>query len=88
MLTKNKYVNFNIIGLCLKVINSTNSSLIGLEGKILDETKNIILINDNYDTTKKIPKANCIFEINLKEKIFVVNGEKLVGRLERRLTNK
>ena len=65
-----------IIGEQMKVIESSNKSLEGLHGRIVDETRNTIVLD-----SKTIPKKGSIFEINGT----VVNGDALVARPEERI---
>ena len=43
-------VKLELIGLHIEVVKAKNSSLIGLKGKIIDETKNTITIKKNNET--------------------------------------
>jgi ribonuclease P protein subunit POP4 len=65
-----------LIGLDAEVIQSTNKALVGIKGKIIDETKNMLLIGN-----KKITKSQVI----LKIKDQLIDGKTLVGRSEDRL---
>lgn len=70
-----------LIGLPIEVVGSTNKSLIGLKGKIIDETKNCIITDKN----KKIAKDQVTLKIKFKNQIFKIEGKKLKGRPEERL---
>lgn len=65
-----------LIGSEAEIIGSKNSTLIGIKGKIIDETKNTITIQN-----KKILKSH----ITLKIKNQVIQGKDLVGKPEDRL---
>jgi len=58
-----------LINLDLVVIDSNNDSLIGISGKILEETKNSFTI-ETEKKQKKIIKSACTF---------IINGERVVG---------
>lgn len=75
-------LNQEFIGLEAEVIDSKNKSLIGVKGKIVDETKE----------TFKIEAKNKIIIIIKKMATLKINNEKfngidLVGRTEERLKN-
>jgi len=68
------------IGLSLEIIKSNNKSLIGKKGKIIDETKNLIIIEES-EKISKILKKGTIFKINEK----IINGNKILKRPEDRV---
>lgn len=68
------------IGNNIKIINSKNKTLIGLEGKIIDETKNTITIKTQKGN-KKILKNQVEFIIKNE----TITGKKIVKRPEDRL---
>lgn len=65
-----------LVGQILTVTNSSNSNLIGLEGKVLLETKNTIKI-ETKNITKTIIKKTIKFTINKNPTIH--NGSEFVG---------
>lgn len=71
------------IGLIIKILNSSDKSLIGLKGKVVDETKNLLVI-EVKGKEKKIPKASCSFLFYLKDEKIVVDGKKIAFRPEER----
>jgi ribonuclease P protein subunit POP4 len=50
-----------LIGLEIKVSNSTNPSLIGIRGRVINETKNMLVIENSESRELKIPKADSEF---------------------------
>ncbi len=78
-MTKN-FLRREFIGLPVRVIEATDKSLIGLEGEIIDETKNMLII-ESKGKVKKIAKDIAKFEINGK----VVDGKKIKYRPEDRI---
>ncbi len=72
-----------LIGLNLEVIESKNKNIVGTKGKIIDETKNLIIIKKNNEE-KKIIKKNSKFKICLEEKDVFIDGGLLVGSPEKR----
>lgn len=77
----NDVVKYEFIGEKLKVVDSKNKDVIGIKGKIIDETKNMFIL----DNGKKIIKDQSVVEISIGEKKFRINGKILVGRPEDRL---
>ncbi len=76
------------MGLPVKVVKSTHRELIGIEGKVVDETKNTITI-DCVDGEKTIPKKVATFHFNLPDgSIIEIKGKILVARPEDRIKKK
>ena len=82
MLTKEQ-VRQELIGLDIEVIEAKNPTLIGIKGKIIDETKYTLTIKDQ--TIKKILKDQVTLKMNMKQKIIQVKGTSLLQRSEDRL---
>ncbi len=78
------FIKHEFIGGNLKVVKSKNKNLVGLKGKIADETKNMFLL----DSGKKLIKDQSVFHITISNETFEVGGELLVGRPEDRLKKK
>lgn len=73
-----------LIGLICKIIDAKNKDLIGLKGKIIDETKNTLKIQHN-NKTKIILKNQVTLEFTIKNKKIQIKGEKLTKRPEERI---
>ena len=58
-----------IIGLTCTVDNSTNRELVGITGKIINESKNMLILDTKFGE-KLIPKNTCEFKIIKKLEIF------------------
>ncbi|MGB9927395.1 MAG: ribonuclease P protein component 1, partial [Methanosarcina sp.] len=58
-----------LIGLELKVINSTNPSYTGARGRVIDETKNMLIIESSNSRELKIPKADSEFIFRIPAKL-------------------
>jgi len=74
------FLRQEFIGLKAKVLASKDPSLKGIEGTIIDETKNMIIIETNRGI-KKIAKDIVKLEINGK----IVEGRKIKYRPEDRI---
>ena len=77
----NDVVKYEFIGKKIEVIDSKNKNLIGVKGKVIDETKNMFVL----DSGKRIIKDQCTFDVTISKSKFRINGEVLVGRPEDRL---
>jgi len=69
-----------IIGRRVKVISSSNRCLIGLEGKVVDETKNTIILE-----TPKGKKCLLKNQVKLDIEGETINGRDLIGLPHERL---
>ncbi|MDD3042076.1 MAG: ribonuclease P protein component 1 [Methanosarcinaceae archaeon] len=58
-----------LIGLFVKVVDSTNPSLIGIRGPVIDETKNMLLVETSQARELMIPKAGTEFIFRIPAKL-------------------
>ncbi len=74
----------NLLGKRIKIIDSKDPSLIGKEGYIAFETRNMLEIELDNGKRIFIPKKICIFELyyDAKTKI-ILDGSVLVNRFRR-----
>lgn len=84
-ITEENVIAHELIGLQAKVIKSSSKERIGIKGKIVFETRNLIII-DEKNHEKKIPKKETTFEIELldKKKV-IIEGKKILARPEERI---
>jgi ribonuclease P protein subunit POP4 len=68
------------IGAKIKVMNATNKSLQGLEGSIIDETKNSFKIKNSKQEEKTVLKKGAVFMINNN----IIKGDDIIKRPEER----
>lgn len=73
-----------LIGLDVEIVDAENKSLIGLKGRIVDETKNTLTLETRKET-KKIVKSQVMLKMKMNDKTFQIDGKILVGRPEDRL---
>lgn len=77
-----------LIGLEARVIDSVNSGYIGIKGRIVDETRNTLIISQE-GRDKVIVKENTLFHLSLPDEVIVeVEGRYLVGRPQDRVKRK
>jgi ribonuclease P protein subunit POP4 len=73
------------IGLEIEVINAKNPCLVGIKGKVVDETKNTFTIEEKKGTFKKVIKSQVIFKVKFQGKVLEIDGKELAFRPEERL---
>ena len=94
-LTPHNIIHHELIGLDTKVVDSTNISLIGIEGRIVNETKNLLTIGTDVQE-KNIPKSCSSFiftipPVNGKRYLpltIKVDGRLLLSQPENRIQTK
>lgn len=74
-------VSMNLIGKNIEITKSKNKSLIGVKGKVIDETKNMIIL----DNQKKLIKSQSTFKIKIKNNTYEIDGKILQTRPEDRI---
>lgn len=73
-----------MIGLDIRVVGSENITLIGLQGRIVNETKNTLTVKSG-ERLKKILKAQVVFQVTVDNQTIEIDGKRLVARPEDRL---
>ncbi|HDD46072.1 MAG TPA: ribonuclease P protein subunit [Candidatus Aenigmarchaeota archaeon] len=89
MITKDNIVRHELIGLKVKVTSSTNKTIEGLAGLVVDETKNMLFIEKRNGKVSMVAKKDCTFSFILPngERV-LVSGKDIVGRPEDRIKRK
>lgn len=81
MLNKKDLIYSTFIGYQIEIIRSTIENLNGKKGIVVDETKNLIIIEDENKKELKIPKNSSIFKFFLeKGETAIIDGEKICFR--------
>lgn len=76
-----------LIGLDAEVVESTDPSRTGIDGRVVDETQNTLLI-ETSEGEKTVPKEESVFRFRLEDLKVRVNGKLLSGRPEERIGKK
>ena len=76
--------NEEFIGSKIKIIDSKNKSNIGITGKVINETKNTLVIKTK-ENKKTLMKNNITFTTNIDGKTYEINGEKINKRHHERI---
>jgi len=85
-ITPGNLLQHELMGLKTEVEESSNSNVSGICGTVVDETRNMLVIENERRKEKKIPKAGNIFIFELNEGVRVrVKGDMLVSRPEDRI---
>jgi ribonuclease P protein subunit POP4 len=86
-LVPHNIIHHELIGLDIRVVDSTNSSLNGIEGRIIDETKNMFKVETD-ELEKMIPKSSSSFIFTISSshqtndgKRYLPSNIKVDGRL-------
>ena len=74
------FLKMEFIGLQTRIISSTDKNIENIKGKIINETKNMLIIHTK-NGVKKIPKRIATFEINDA----IVKGRRIGYRPEDRI---
>ena len=77
-------LKINIIGKNIEILHSSNKSLINKKGKIIDETKNLLIIQQGK-SLKKLIKSQIRIKIPYKGRYYSVDGKLLIGTIEARM---
>ncbi len=87
MITPYNIVRHELIGLKCKVVDSKNKNLIGVEGTVVDETRNMLVI-ETEGKEVKVPKDVVTLHFYLKDATVEVDGRVLLARPEDRIKKK
>jgi ribonuclease P protein subunit POP4 len=81
-------VRHELIGLSVKVVESTNPSLLEISGRVVDETKNTLLI-ETRKGERRVPKTYSRFQFALPDgQKVLVSGFILHSQPENRMNKK
>jgi len=87
-ITRRNVIQHELIGLEANVIKSTHPGYVGIRGRIIDETKNTIVILDD-DRKKRVQKSVVVLHLRLPEgSVIEVDGKQIVGRPVSRVKKK
>jgi ribonuclease P protein subunit POP4 len=88
MITPQNILKHELIGLSVEIVKSCNQNLVGIKGRVVDETRNTLLI-EKYDGKEiRVPKDIAVFRFELNDVHVDVIGTLLIGRPEDRLKKK
>lgn len=82
-MTPESLVRHELAGLDVAVADSPNPDLVGIAGRVVDETMHTLLVATG-EGVKQVPKAAATFRFELETADVVVDGDRLVARPARR----
>jgi len=74
------------IGLDVKIIDSSDPTLIQLTGRVIFETRNTILIRTSSAINQIAKKALKKIEIRTDSAVYFISGSSIIGRPEDRIS--
>lgn len=91
--TPNEFLHCSIVKMCfsgarIKIVQSINKSLIGIEGVVVMDFMNTFRIVDKKNLIKIIPKKGSLFEFQADDTSFSIYGDHLCIRPIERMTKK
>jgi ribonuclease P protein subunit POP4 len=90
MITPQNLVRHELIGLKVRIPDSSDKEIAGMEGVVVDETRNTLVIETGRGEERTLIKGQCVFSFFLPEtkKWVRVEGDVLVARPEDRIKKK
>jgi ribonuclease P protein subunit POP4 len=82
MITRKNLVKHELIGLRVKIVETPQPELAELEGRVVDETMKMLVI-DSGEGEKKVPKAGAKFLFDVDGGV-LVDGDRIAYRPEDR----
>ena len=79
MITTDNITSHEFIGLNTEIVKSTNPQVIGLNGRIIDETKSMFTINTE-NGSKSIMKSSNSWKFSIENKETIIEGSKITKR--------
>ena len=79
MITADNIRSHEFIGLNTEIVQSTNSQVIGLNGRIINETKSMFTINTKKGV-KSISKSMNDWKFSIQNKDLIIDGSKIAKR--------
>ena len=87
MITSDNIHSHEFIGLDTEIVQSTSPQVIGLNGRIINETKSMFTINTE-NGVKSIAKSTNDWKFSIQNKDVIVDGSKIAKRPFDRLGGK
>lgn len=94
-ITASKLIFHELIGLGVEVVDATNPALVGISGRVVDETKNMLIVLTKAGSERMVPKAVTTFVFRIParlsgkhaERHVKIDGNLLVSQPENRTKN-
>ena len=86
MITAGNILRHELIGLPVEVVHAANPAQVGLAGRLVDETRNVLVI-ETPRGMRRIGKAHVTFRLRIPDGTVVdVSGSALVSQPEKRIS--
>ncbi len=79
MITADNITSHEFIGLQTEITQSSNPQIIGLNGRIVDETKSMFRINTK-NGVKSVAKSKSSWKFSIENQDVVIDGSKIAKR--------
>jgi ribonuclease P protein subunit POP4 len=79
MITPRNVAHHELVGLCARVVDSADTTLVGVGGRVVEETANTLTLATD-DGEKTVPKEYTAFEFDLPDATVRVDGEAICAR--------
>ena len=86
MRNEKNILRHEIIGLHCKIVDAKNTSLVGIEGKVLDETMKTLVLGNGK--RRRVQKEGSRFQFTVNSKKAVIDGTMIAARPEDRIKKK
>ncbi len=83
-ITPENLAGHELIGLKARVVRASDRNKVGVRGRIVDETRNVLVIEQG-GAEKRIPKNEAVFAMEIGRETREVDGKGLVARPEDRV---
>jgi ribonuclease P protein subunit POP4 len=80
MITPRNVARHELVGLCGCVVDSADTSLVGIEGRVVEETAHTLTFVVEDGDEKTVPKGYTVFEFELPDATVRVNGNAVDAR--------
>tara|TARA_Y100000310_G_scaffold342215_1_gene444356 strand:- start:6154 stop:6414 length:261 start_codon:yes stop_codon:yes gene_type:complete len=84
MRTPNNITKHELIGLHVEVVEAKNSDLVGIKGKVVDETKHTVILA-TVNGERKVLKKGMKMKTEVKGQQIIIDGDVLLVRPEDRI---
>ena len=74
-----------LIGYEIEVVNASNDNYIGIRGRVVDETRNMVIVKLDSGRIVKIVKRGTYFKVKIDDEEFEIEGNKLIGNIIKRV---
>ena len=82
-ITKENFIVHELVGLEAEIVESNDRNKKGIKGKVVDETRNLFII-ESRGIEKKVPKKEAKIRLTIGDEKVEVDGKAIIARPEDR----